>query len=498
MALGTKPMEARKGSPRSPVTRITRASVDPDFRRAYDSHSGRARPRVTGAHQAVAAPRRVHVDQRSGGARVMLYVSILASLLTLAGSARAQDFAGSLPARLSLGAALELLRTRGYDVLLAEATTQAVSAQLTQAQAVQNPQLNAGVGAAFCPGCSALPWTVGVSDQGGLTNALFGKRRLRVDVAKAALAAARFARADALRVLEFQLKAQYTEVAVAERVLSFAVEVENVYNEVLKLTRIRWNAGAISEAEVAKAQTAELEAAQDVTSAEQGVEMSKAQLAFLLGVRGALPVFAIESELLDRAAPGALASASPAALLRIAYEQRADLKAVHATVQGAQIATRLAERTRTPDVALSLQGSGQGTGRSAISPPMLMFGVTVTPPLLYQSQGEISFARAQTRQAELEQGKLEAQVAQDVNLAFASYTATKRRLERMQSGLLESARRARDLVRIQYEKGAASLLELLDAQRTFITNNLEYLRDVADFRISVFQIEQAVGREMSQ
>ena len=58
----------------------------------------------------------------------------------------------------------------------------------------------------------------------------------------------------------------------------------------------------------------------------------------------------------------------------------------------------------------------------------------------------------------------------------------------------EKDRRTRDLVQVQYEKGAASLLELLDAQRVWAQTRAEYLKDLHDFWLAVFQLDAAVGR----
>jgi len=66
----------------------------------------------------------------------------------------------------------------------------------------------------------------------------------------------------------------------------------------------------------------------------------------------------------------------------------------------------------------------------------------------------------------------------------------------MEGGLLERARRARELVSVQYQKGAASLLDFLDAQRTFIATNVEYLQDLALYWGAVFKLEQAVGEDL--
>ena len=101
------------------------------------------------------------------------------------------------------------------------------------------------------------------------------------------------------------------------------------------------------------------------------------------------------------------------------------------------------------------------------------------------------FEKSQT----VRRDKIEAQVGSDVATAFATFQATRTRVERMEGRLLDRARRARDLVEFQYKKGAASLLELLDAERTFIATNVEYRQDLADYWTAVFQVEQATGTQ---
>ena len=68
----------------------------------------------------------------------------------------------------------------------------------------------------------------------------------------------------------------------------------------------------------------------------------------------------------------------------------------------------------------------------------------------------------------------------------------------MQTELLKQVDYALKLVTIKYEKGAASLLELLDARRTFNTVNLEYRQDLADYWAAAVRLEQATGVEIVQ
>ncbi|HXU60232.1 MAG TPA: TolC family protein, partial [Polyangia bacterium] len=91
---------------------------------------------------------------------------------------------------------------------------------------------------------------------------------------------------------------------------------------------------------------------------------------------------------------------------------------------------------------------------------------------------------------------LRAQVVADVENAFAGYQTAQRQVQRMEGRLLDRAQRARDLVQLQYQKGAASLLEYLDAQRTYVTTKGEYIQDLTAYWNAIFQIEAATATQV--
>ena len=137
----------------------------------------------------------------------------------------------------------------------------------------------------------------------------------------------------------------------------------------------------------------------------------------------------------------------------------------------------------------------QGTGQVAIQPPTATLGVTLPLPVLYRNQGEIQRAEAQLSAQRVARDKVESQVGTDVRTAWTAFTTARSRLERSQGRLLARARQARDLVDYQYQKGAVSLFERLDAERTFVAVQVEYLQTVADFWTARYQLEAAVGSE---
>jgi outer membrane protein, heavy metal efflux system len=427
--------------------------------------------------------------------------------LAVAGPLRAQPEQSplTLPDSVTLDDALKIFRQRGLDLLIADAAVMGAEGDVKIAGAVPNPNWSLFGSYSFtynaAPPTDRLesPWGVsaGLGDSNALEDSLSGKRWLRLKVARAALAAARMSRADAQRTLELAVKSAYITAVQARDNLDFALQVQTGANQIFQLNQTRYNAGAISEADLAKVETMKLEADQAVDSEEQALRAAKVQLAFLLGVRGRVPDYKVDQDLPKFFVPSPLANATADSLMNAAIDHRPDLKALKLQRDRALASIALAKRQRFPDLSLNVQYAQQaGTTNQAAQPPTVSLGIIGTLPLFYFQQGEIKKAEADHRTQELQLAKVEAQLVSDVEAAYNAFVSSRKLVERMERRLLDRSKRARDLVSLQYQKGAASLLEYLDAQRTFIANNVEYLQDLANYWTAVYQLEAAIGMEL--
>jgi cobalt-zinc-cadmium efflux system outer membrane protein len=188
-------------------------------------------------------------------------------------------------------------------------------------------------------------------------------------------------------------------------------------------------------------------------------------------------------------------------LLRAAFDRRPDLIAFGYQKASAEAQIALTKRQRFPDVTLGVNYAWGGFGglstNGPLQTPTITFALSAPVPIFYQLQGELRQAEAQYDTNSLQQAKTTAQVVSDVSSGYAAYEGARRMVERMEAGgLLQSARTARDITRLQYEKGAASLTDFLDAQRTYIATNVEYFGDLTNYWTAVFQLEEAVGMEL--
>ena len=426
-----------------------------------------------------------------------------------------------IPLALSLEEALQIFRRRGLDLLIADAATRNAEGLVKVAGAVPNPVATASVGNAFTYTTSAFsktdcrangsecsPWiyNIGITDSAAIEDTLSGKRDLRLKVARNALAAAKLSRADAERTISFQVKAAYLQVAQAALTLKFAKDVAATQATTLKKAQDRYKGGAINEGDLQRIEVQKLEANQAVDTAEYTLQAARVALAFLLGVRGEVPQYDVDTKVLDYSVPAALRDATGVGLLRTAFDHRPDLMGIGYLRQQAEAQVALVKRQKFPDITLGANYSWGGFGglstNGPVGPQVLTFSLSAPIPVFYGLEGEQRQAEALHATTSLQHAKATAQVVSDVSTGVAAFVAARKLVERMEGprrdggGLLQSARGAFEIVATQYEKGGASLTDYLDALRTYIATRNEYLGDLANYWTAVYQVEAAIAKDL--
>jgi len=417
-----------------------------------------------------------------------------------------------LPEMLRLEDALLVFRARGFGILLAEASVVNAEGVERAAAYVPNPQLNAGYGrvlnypsTGLCPGpgsmaiagpCSPDQFTIGLSDNAAIEDSLSGKRNLRIKVARSALAAAKMSRVDAERTLNLQVKSAYFQTVQARAAYEFAKDVQQSSQHELDLNQERLTSGKINEGDFERIRQTTLAAMQGVDTAAQNLRQTKVALAFLLGVRGRVPDYDVDKEALKFVVPQPIASTNADGLLKTAFDKRPDLRALGFQEARAKASIDLARRQAFPDISVGVQYTQTGSGSSAIQPPTLGVSLTGNLPIFYQQQGEIRQAQADYATQALTRGQSAAQVAADVENAYAAYVGARTLVERMESALLASAKKALEITKLQWLAGKANLTDYLGARQAFIQTNVEYIADLTSYWTAVAQLEAAVGTEL--
>jgi cobalt-zinc-cadmium efflux system outer membrane protein len=432
-----------------------------------------------------------------------------------------------LPQTITLDEALHIFRKRGLELLIAEANVRSVEGSIKIAGAVPNPVVSTSVGNAITfsntnystsncltNGAVCTPWiyNVGLTDSAALEDTLSGKRDLRLKVARNALAAAKMARVDAERTLTFQVESAYLQVAEATLAFKFAKDVADSNVTILEKVRI-WLAqgkSGITDADVARMETQKSESDQAVDTAGQTLRQARVALAFLVGVRGEVPDFDVDTHVLDYRLPSGLENATEVGLLRMAFGHRPDLLAAGYSVYSAESALALVKRQKFPDITAGVNFAWGGFGglstNGPVGPQVITFSLSAPLPVFYGLQGEQRQAEAALDTNSLQHAMTTKQVVSDVDTGYAAFVATQRLVTRMEKGepegkvrpILQSAKVALDITRLQWERGAASLTDFLLALQTFIATKVEYYGDLTNYWTAVYQLEEAVATELHQ
>ncbi len=159
-------------------------------------------------------------------------------------------------------------------------------------------------------------------------------------------------------------------------------------------------------------------------------------------------------------------------------DTRPDVVAARARVAAAEKLRDLAKSQQTRDITLGAQYE-----RYPGSLPSDSIGFGISLPLFtgYDFSGEIRRAEVDRYAAidALERARTVA--GNDIRRAASDLTASAERLERYDSTLLAAAQRTAQAVEFAFQRGATSVLEVLDARRTLRAVQLEALAARTDY-----------------
>jgi cobalt-zinc-cadmium efflux system outer membrane protein len=387
---------------------------------------------------------------------------------------------------------------RGSQALAdARAAEAGARGDLVQAGLIPNPNLS--LSAANLPITATPPptgngpvWSKNLVTSVGVDQLLElgGKRGKRQAQARAALAGAVAGIADARRTALFELRTAFWSAVRARARRLLAEQVTGRSAETLRISKARLDAEDISRADFEKV---ELEAMKQQNDLADAVATERGAVAGLLALVGptAPPDVEVRGDLTIRPPP-----LEEARLVQRATEERADVRAARAQAEAARAAVGLAEAQAIPDLTL---GVGYTRSRSVAvgdNPDSLALTFSVPLPLFHRNQGEITRASAEAERSDRAAAALQARVAREVSAALARYRAAADKVSRYDGGALQRADRALAVAEKTWRAGDRSLLEYLEAERTWVELRGDYLDTQFELRQAAFELEKVAGHSL--
>ncbi|RHJ92606.1 TolC family protein [Parabacteroides bouchesdurhonensis] len=184
-------------------------------------------------------------------------------------------------------------------------------------------------------------------------------------------------------------------------------------------------------------------------------------------------------------------------LISTASENRTDLVAALKNKEVASRELRVARRERNTDVDLSIAVSRNNRVRNEEAPAPPFTGVTagIAIPLKFSNfnKGSVHAARFREQQAELQYQQALLQVQTEVVQAYRNYQSFADQVKQYENGLLRQAREVIDGKIYSYNRGEVSLLEVLDAQRTYDDVQAQYIETLFNYSAAYVELERSAG-----
>jgi cobalt-zinc-cadmium efflux system outer membrane protein len=393
----------------------------------------------------------------------------------------------SAPVAVTLDQAIQTALQHNHNLLAARTTVQQSEAQEVTANLRPNPTLFTDWEylPLVNPGGSLLDYLHNSTEGDIGLSYLFErgkKRQHRLQAAKDATAVARSQVADNERGITFQVAQLFINVQLAQSTLDLARQDLKSYQDTVDISETKFKSGGISENDFLKIKLQALQFEQDVQQAQLAKTQALSDLRQLLGY---------ESVPADYDVAGVFdyqpLKLTPADLEAKALENRPDLRAAVQGVTAAGSQHELAKANGKVDVT----GSGNYSHVNGLS--AVTFSVQIPLAIFDRNQGEIARTHYAINQAQHQQASARGQVMTDVRDAYEALESSDRVAQYFRSGYLEVSQKNREISEYAYRRGAASLLDFLDAERSYRATQLAWRQTIAAYLTALEQLREAVG-----
>jgi len=308
------------------------------------------------------------------------------------------------------------------------------------------------------------------------------KRQHRLQAARDQTAVTAAQVTDAERTLIFNVGEQFISVLLAESTLQLAMQDLKSFQETANISEAQLKAGAISEGDYLKIKLQLLQFETDVSSARLAKTQALVGLRQTIGYEAAPADYDVLGDLSYQPL-----KAGREDLQAKALQLRPDYQAARLGVTAAESQIGLAKANSKVDVTGTYDFTHTAGQNSA------SIFASFDLPIFNRNQGEIARTRYALTQAQEQELSASDTVLSDVATAYEAVKSNEEIVQLYTSGYLKQAQDSRDISEYAYKRGAASLLDFLDAERSYRATQLAYRQALSSYMTAIEQLKQAVG-----
>lgn len=211
----------------------------------------------------------------------------------------------------------------------------------------------------------------------------------------------------------------------------------------------------------------------------QNILNNQQELLLLLGLTEEIEIDTEDDALMEL-------SESIEALLENGFNLRSDLKAAKSASESTDANIRLQKALAYPQPEVGIIYNPMN------AVPFLGFSASVELPFFDRNQGEIRKAIIEKEQSEKEQHAIEKQIETEIRIAYNNYIIQKRSFEEYRE-LMEQSQSILENVRAAYIKGGTTIIDFLEAQRSWLETQQQYYEFQQEFKESYVHLLYTTG-----
>jgi cobalt-zinc-cadmium efflux system outer membrane protein len=317
------------------------------------------------------------------------------------------------------------------------------------------------------------------------------KRELRRDQAKESTAIAESTYLDQERGLLFNLQTAFVNVLQAKAFLQNAIENLAYWDREIGIDQLRLNAGDLAPIDVNRLVLERTQFESDYETAIVNLRTAKIQLLMLLNDRTPIDKFDVTGpfDFNDELKP-------LEEYRKIAMDARPDLKVAMQNVDLAKITYKLTVANGSTDPTYSVWWTHNPSFNNPFDQNTIGASVDIPLRIFDRNQGEKARTQVDIGRNEKLRDAAEAQVFNDVDSAYYTLVQNINLLKPYKSKYLELAADIRNKMSFAFQNGGASLLDFLDAEKSYRDTKLAYVNLVASYLTAAAQMDMAAGREV--
>ncbi len=319
------------------------------------------------------------------------------------------------------------------------------------------------------------------------------KRELRRDQAIESTAVAESTYLDQERNLVFNLRNAFVQALQAKAVLQNARENLEYWDRELAVNRTRYAAGDMSQVDMSRLELQRIQFESDFETAMVNLRTAKIQLLMLLNDRTPIEQFDVSGtfDFTDQLR-------TLEEFRNMALDARPDLKVAVQNVELAKISHQLAVANGSTDPTFSVWYSNNPSFANPFASNTMGGSISIPLRIFDRNQGEKVKTQVDITRNERLRDASEAQVFNDVDSAYWTIVQSLNLLKPYKNKYLPLATDVRDRMSFSYRNGGASLIDFLDAEKSYRDTRLSYLNLIGSYLTAASQMNLAVGREVLQ